>query len=96
MSTRPISDGFQMTERQSRQAKARFQRDSTDLCEACGGTGRVLTKSAAARAKRGGNASYLASLEKGRSSMSERGILGGRPKDMSLADLDAADRGAGL
>lgn len=82
-----------MTETQSERAKARFERDSTELCAVCQGTGRVLSKSAVAKAKRGGNASYQVSLMKGQLSMSERGKLGGRPRELALADLDAVDRG---
>ena len=83
-----------MTEAQSKKAKARFARDSTELCASCQGTGRVLSESAVAKAMRGGNASYMTSLQKGELSMSERGKLGGRPKELTLADLDAVDRGA--
>lgn len=85
-----------MTEKQSKQAKARYERDSTELCAVCQGTGRVLSRLAVAKAKRGGNASYLISLRNGELPMSERGRMGGRPQEPTLADLDAADRGAGL
>ena len=83
-----------MTEKQSRQAKARYERDSTELCAVCQGTGRILSESAVAKAKRSGNASYLVSLRNGRLAMSEWGKLGGRPQDPTLADLDALDRGS--
>ena len=76
-----------MPKTQSRKAKIRFERESLQLCEACHGTGQVLSATALARAKRGGNASYLASLGKGQLSMSERGQRGGRPKELSLEDL---------
>ena len=81
-----------MTEKQSRLAKGRYERDSTELCAVCQGTGRILSDFAVAKAKRAGNASYLASLAPGKLSMSERGKLGGRPKEPSLADLDALNR----
>lgn len=76
-----------MTKSQSKQAKSRFERESTGLCAECHGTGRVLTQSAIAKAKRGGNISFLASLGPGRLSMSERGRLGGRPKDPTLDEM---------
>lgn len=75
-----------MTKSQSKQAKSRFERESTGLCAECHGTGRVLTQSAIAKAKRGGNASCLKSLIPGNLFMSDRGKLGGRPKDLSLED----------
>ena len=76
-----------MTNFQGKQAKTRFERESTGLCAVCQGTGRVLTQSARARARRGGNTSYLTSLASGRLSMSDRGRLGGRPKEPMLEEL---------
>lgn len=73
-------------------AKARFERESTGLCVACQGTGRILSESAIARAKKGGNVSYLVSLCPEQLSMSERGQKGGRPKEPTLDDLVALDR----
>ncbi len=49
------------------------------ICPHCGG--RMLTEKARADARKGGNASYLKSLEPGQLSMSERGKRGGNPKD---------------
>ena len=73
-----------MTKTQSRRAKTRFEKGSTSLCAVCHGTGRVLSQLAVAKAKRGGNVSYLASLNSGRLSMSDRGKLGGRPRELTL------------
>ena len=68
-------------------AHLRFNRESQDLCPACGGTGRLLSHPMIARAVRGGNASYLASLQPKNPSMADRGRLGGRPKEKSLDEL---------
>ena len=76
-----------MTLSKSRSAKRRYHRDSLALCPSCHGSGRVLSSSTRARATRGGNSSYLASLGRGRLSMSDRGRLGGRPKEPTLEDL---------
>ena len=65
----------------------RFHRESKELCRICHGTGLVLVESVTARAKRGGNSSYLVSLISGQLSMSERGSRGGRPREFTLADL---------
>lgn len=84
-----------MTLSNSRSAKRRYHRDSLALCPSCHGSGRVLSPSVVARARRGGNASYLVSLGPGRLSMSERGKRGGRPPDPTLKDLAAMGRGTG-
>ena len=76
-----------MTKTQSEGAKTRYERDSTGLCAVCHGTGRVLSQSAVAKAKRGGNATYLASLGSGGLSMADRGRLGGRPKELTLDQI---------
>ena len=83
-----------MTVAQSKAARARFQRDSLEKCQCCGGSGLVVSEAVRAKAKIGGNVSFLKSLQKGELSMSERGKLGGRPKGPTLAELDAVDRGA--
>ena len=83
-----------MSDEQARAARLRFQRESTTLCGTCGGTGLVVSEAVRARAKIGGNQSFLTSLQTGALSMSERGRLGGRPKEPTLADLDAVERGA--
>ena len=43
--------------------------------------------SVAARAKQGGNAAFLASLEPGSLSMADRGRFGGRPKEPPLGEV---------
>ena len=76
-----------MTKTQSKRAKMRFERENEGLCHLCHGTGRVLSNAALARAKKGGNASYLASLGSGSLSMSDRGKLGGRPNELTLDQI---------
>ena len=76
-----------MSTTQSNAARRRFARECLILCAACGGTGRVASESVFARAKRGGNISFLASLGPGRLSMCERGQKGGRPKEPMLQEL---------
>ena len=83
-----------MTKAQSKTAKQRNRRENDVLCHVCGGTGRVVSKSAVAKATRGGNASFRTSLKPGQLTMAQRGQLGGRPKAQTLSDLDAVDRGA--
>ena len=53
----------------------------------CKGKGRILSESARTRARQGGNASYLRSLEPGQLSMAERGRLGGQPKALTIDDI---------
>lgn len=74
-------------------AMPNFPRDLV-LCEHCGGGGRVQSKDAKARSRKGGNASYLRSLEPGQMSMRERGRRGGRPRQLTLAEIEALERAA--
>ena len=74
--------------------RRRYRREAEAICGHCHGTGRVTTNTVMGRSRRGGNRTYLRSLEPGSPSMSERGRLGGRPKEVTLADLAALDRGA--
>ena len=76
-----------MSDAQSNGAKMRYFRESQMRCPTCEGSGRVVAESVSARARSGGNASYLASLGIGRLSMSERGQRGGRPKNPKLQEL---------
>ena len=76
-----------MPERLRKAAGDRFRREGQTLCPACHGTGRVSTQSVSARARLGGNSSFLRSLEPGALSMTERGRRGGRPAEPKLRDL---------
>lgn len=76
-----------MSDAQHTAAKQRFAKESQAQCPACGGSGRVVAESVSARARRGGNASYMSSLKLGRLSMSERGQKGGRPKEPTLQEM---------
>ena len=73
----------------SESAKRRWHRESEERCPHCAGSGRVMTTTAQTRARAGGNAAYLNSLKTGALTMVERGKLGGRPKALTLEDLDA-------
>ena len=73
-------------------AKRRAILLDTEPCPECRGTGRLRTETAHARSKKGGAMSYLNSLQPGQLSMSERGRLGGRPRALTLADLDGGPR----
>ena len=75
--------------------RRRYRREAEVICGHCHGTGRVTTDTATARSRRGGNTSYLRSLEPGGLSMSERGRLGGRPREATLDNSAAMDRSAG-
>ena len=68
-------------------AKKRYQRKAKTICPMCEGKGRILSESARTLARRGGNASYLKSLEPGQMSISERGKLGGQPKALTIAEI---------
>lgn len=87
--------GILMPHAKRRAAQQRYQREADILCAHCYGTGRVTAESVSARAQRGGNASFLVSLQPGRLSMSERGRRGGRPMEPTLGDLAAMGRGTG-
>ena len=78
-----------MTARQREAAHRRYQRDYVEPCPHCDGTGRVQTATAQARSKKGGNATYRKSLQEGETSMAERGRKGGRPRALTLAEMDA-------
>ena len=80
-----------MSEPQRQIARRRFDRESQKLCPAYNGSGRVTAESVGARARSGGNASYVTSLQPGQQSMMERG----RPREASLADIMGMDRGMG-
>ena len=58
------------------------------LCPLCGGKGRVASPDRIARARKGGNTTYLKSLEPGQMSMRERGRRGGRPRSYRLDEAD--------
>ena len=83
---RPAGDALMSA---SESAKRRWHRESEERCPHCAGSGRVMTTNAQTRARAGGNAAYLNSLKVGALSMEERGKLGGRPKALTLEDLDA-------
>ena len=76
-----------MSEQQRSAARRRFLRENTALCPSCRGSGLVAGQTIAARAKKGGVRNFVASLEKGSLSMSERGKRGGRPSDPTIKDL---------
>ena len=76
-----------MTAVQRDAAKSRYKREAHDPCSLCGGTGLVQNESIAARAKKGGIMGVLASARRDALLMSERGRMGGRPKDPSLAEI---------
>ena len=78
-----------------RKGRRRYRREAGALCAHCHGTGRVTTNTVMGRSRRGGNKSYLRSLEPGGLSMSERGRLGGRPREATLDNSAAMDRSAG-
>ena len=81
-----------MTERQRTAAKERHQREAEVCCPLCDGSGRILSRTVKARAKKGGNAAYLKSLQPEQMSMSERGKLGGAPRLPTWEDLEAGRR----
>ena len=83
-----------MSNAQSKAARQRFQREALQFCPTCDGTGIVKSEVFKARARKGGVNSYLKSLQAGHLSMTERGRMGGRPKEPTLADLEVLDRGA--
>jgi RecJ-like exonuclease len=76
-----------VTEAQKRAARKRYHREAEALCPTCDGKGRILTRNTCTRARAGGNASYLKSLQPGSLTMSERGKKGGRPRSPTRADL---------
>ena len=76
-----------MTEAQKIAQKRRYRLENEAICPTCDGSGRILTHSARTRARKGGNAAYLKSLEPGEMTMSERGQRGGRPRALTLEDL---------
>ena len=78
-----------MTKAQSEAAKYRYQRESVALCPHCRGKGLVIAPTATERARKGGNRAYINSLQPGALSMSARGKKGGRPRALTLQDLDA-------
>ena len=76
-----------MTEKNQKAAKRRYQKEAEEICPTCQGSGRVLNENAKARARKGGNASYLKSLEPGALTMVERGRRGGAPRKPTIEDL---------
>ena len=76
-----------MTKAQSQAAQERTKRESEVCCPMCDGSGRIMSRTVKARAVKGGNASYVKSLQPGQMSMSERGKRGGRPRLPTLQEL---------
>jgi hypothetical protein len=62
------------------------------ICPICDGKGRLLSQSSSARGRKAGNARYLKSLEPGQMTMAEMGRRGGRPRALTLADLEPGRR----
>ena len=76
-----------MTESQKKAARRRYQGEREAMCPHCDGRGRILSPGVQDRARKGGNASYLKSLEQGQLTMSARGARGGRPNEPTLERL---------
>ena len=76
-----------MTEKQRAAAQRRFVREHHEICLACGGSGLTTRDSITVRAKKGGRATYLSSTRPDRPSMSQRGRRGGRPREITLAEV---------
>ena len=70
------------------------KRRAEQLCPTCDGKGRVTASGGkvkgnkGTRARQGGNVGYL---KRGESGMAEMGRKGGRPRALTLADLDARE-----
>ena len=79
----------QMTEVQKSAALRRYKREAEAICPCCDGTGRILSPSVQDKARRGGNATFMKSLQPGQLTMSARGAKGGRPKEPTIDQLDA-------
>ncbi len=80
-----------MTRRQSEAARRRHQREAKVLCPVCTGSGLILGRTIATRARKGGNTSYLKSLQVGQLSMSERGKRGGAPRMPTIEDIQESN-----
>lgn len=77
-----------MSKAQSAAAKRRHQRDNHHRCVLCLGRGLQAVPSVHTRAVSGGRASYRKSLERGQVTMKERSQNGGRPRELTLAEMD--------
>ena len=73
-----------MTEAQSEAAKRRHQRQAEVCCPMCDGSGRSLSRSVKARAKKGGNAAYLKSLQPGQMLQAQQLDLGEDPSGKTV------------
>ena len=82
-----------MSEAGSRAARLRYQQEATAICPHCKGSGLTVNRSVTARAKKGGNASYLKNLDPKELSMSERGRRGGPPPMPTIQELERDDQG---
>lgn len=76
-----------MTLAQKIAAKRRYKREAEVICPLCDGKGRILSRSAQARSRKGGNASYMKSLEAGQLTMSDRGHMGGAPRLPTIDEI---------
>ena len=76
-----------MTTAQSNAAQLVSLRESEAICADCGGSGRIHLQNRTTRARKGGNTTYVRSLQPGVLSMSERGKMGGRPRRLTLVDI---------
>jgi hypothetical protein len=63
-------------------------------CPFCGGTGCIINPSHRANCRKGGNQTVLNSRKPGALFMRERGKRGGRPRALTLADIEAMEGGA--
>ena len=81
--------------RLKKRSRSAYEVQGVAVCSACGGSGRVTNQNWLSRSRKGGNRSYMKSLEPGALSMRDRGKLGGRPRLPTLADIEAEGEGPG-
>jgi len=70
-------------------------RHGAEVCPLCGGTGIVTSNIWREKARRGGVKSFLSSLQPGRLSMRDRGKCGGRPKALTIEEIERRDAAPG-
>lgn len=72
-----------------------WAKHGTKACPLCGGSGIITSNTWLERARKGGIKSFLLSLQDGQLSMSERGKYGGRPKALTIEDIERRDAAPG-
>jgi len=83
-----MRDGGLTKRLQSKGGHHSWTKHGAEICPLCGGTGVLASSVWREKGHKGGVRRFLVSLQLGQLSMSERGKRGGRPKALTIEDIE--------